>query len=70
VVAFGLFTRIGGTGSALAALVAGVTTWVLGSHVLGLPYPYLTALAMAAGSYVITATLGSSFQGELKPIEA
>ncbi|HSG49198.1 MAG TPA: sodium:solute symporter family protein [Longimicrobiales bacterium] len=70
VVAFGLFTRIGGTGSALAALVAGVTTWVLGSHVLDLPYPYLTALAMAAGSYVTAAALGSSFQGELKPIEA
>lgn len=68
VVVFGLFTRIGGTGSALTALLTGVTTWVLGAHVLALPYPYLTALAVAAGSYLAAAALGSSFQGELAPV--
>ena len=70
VVAFGLFTRIGGTGSALTSLVVGVTTWVLGAHVLALPYPYLTALAAASGSYLTAAALGSSFQGELEAIGA
>ncbi len=52
VVCFGLFTRIGGTGSALAALLCGVGTWILGAYVLGLPYPYLTSLAAAAGAYL------------------
>src|SRR5690606_15420808 len=45
VVVFGLFTRIGGRGSALAALLIGVIVWVVGAYVLWLPYPYLTSLA-------------------------
>jgi SSS family transporter len=69
VVTFGLFTRIGGTGSALAALLTGVTAWVLGAHVLALPYPYLTSLGLAVASYLFTASLGSSFEGELVPAE-
>lgn len=59
VVTFGLFTRIGGSGSAIAALLAGVTAWILGEHVIGLPYPYLTSLAAAVAAYLLGAALGS-----------
>lgn len=59
VVTFGLFTRIGGTASALAALVAGVSTWVVGAYVLEVPLPYLTSLAAAAAAYLIVAATGS-----------
>lgn len=69
VVTLGLFTRIGGTASAVAALVAGVVTWVLGAHLLELPYPYLTSLATAAGSYLALAALGSAPTRELVPLE-
>jgi SSS family transporter len=59
VIVFGLFTRIGGTASATAALVAGVVVWVTGAHVLALPYPYLTALGSAVACYLIGAASGS-----------
>jgi Na+/proline symporter len=52
IVAFGLFTRWGGPASAIAALAAGVTVWVVGSYVLALPFAYLAALASAAAAYV------------------
>ena len=55
IVTFGLFTRFGGPVSALAALVAGVGIWVLGSYVMDLSWAYLAALAGAVGSYVLTA---------------
>jgi len=59
VVVFGLFTRIGGTGSALAALLVGVGTWIFGAYVVGLTLPYLTSLAAAAGAYLVAAAAGS-----------
>lgn len=52
VVAFGLFGRWGGVWSAVAALLGGVASWVLGAYVLALPYPYLTSLAAALVCYV------------------
>ena len=55
IVTFGLFTRFGGPASALAALVAGVGIWVVGSYVVGLSWAYLAALGGAVGSYVLTA---------------
>jgi uncharacterized sodium:solute symporter family permease YidK len=55
IVLFGLFTRIGGTVSALAALVVGVTAWVAGAYIVELPYPYVTSLAAAVGAYLVAA---------------
>jgi SSS family transporter len=70
VVTFGLFTRIGGRGSALAALLTGMGTWVLGAYVLVLPYPYLTSVAAAVGAYVLAAALGSAPTRTLEPQQA
>jgi Na+/proline symporter len=53
VVSFGLFTSWGGERSALAALVTGVTVWVVGAYVLDLPFAYLAALGLAAAAYVV-----------------
>jgi Na+/proline symporter len=70
IVCFGLFTRIGGTGSAISALVVGVAAWLFGAHVAEWPYPYLTALALATGSYLGAAAVGSRAVGVLEPQEA
>ena len=57
IVTFGLFTRIGGPASALAALVAGVAVWVVGSYALGLSWAYLAALTGAVGAYAFGALI-------------
>jgi SSS family transporter len=68
VVSFGLFTRIGGRASAIAALLAGVTTWILGEHLVGLPYPYLSSLAAAFAAYLLAAAMGSTPTHRLEPV--
>lgn len=70
VVFFGLFTRIGGKGSATAALLAGVGAWVLGAYVVGWPNPYLVSLASAVGAYLLAAAVGSTATRVLEPQEA
>jgi len=70
IVCFGLFTRIGGTGSAISALLVGVAAWLFGAHVAEWPYPYLTSLALATGSYLFAAAVGSKAAGALEPQEA
>ena len=67
VVTFGLFTRVGGRASALAALLTGMGAWVLGAYVLVLPYPYLTSLAAAVAAYLLAALLGSAPTRALAP---
>jgi Na+/proline symporter len=67
VVAFGLFTRIGGRGSALAALLAGVGVWIVGAYVVGVPYPYISSLAAAVAAYLLAAIGGSRAEGVLSP---
>jgi len=52
VVAFGLFTRLGGPRSAAAALATGVGGWVVGHYLLDLPYAFLASLAGAAAAYL------------------
>jgi SSS family solute:Na+ symporter len=69
IVCFGLFTRIGGTASALSALVVGVVTWLVGAHLVGWPYPYLTSLAAATASYLGAAAVGSRATAALEPQE-
>jgi len=69
VVVFGLFTRIGGTGSATAALLAGVGTWIYGAYLAAWPYPYLASLAAAVGAYVVAAMAGSTATRVLEPQE-
>lgn len=61
---FGLFTRFGGPASALAALLTGVMAWVAGEHLLGLPYPYLLSLAVAAVAYLGVAPLAGGVRGK------
>ncbi len=70
VVFFGLFTRIGGRGSAATALVIGVSTWIVGAYIAGWPYPYLTSLFAAVSGYLLAAALGSSAVRVLEPQEA
>ena len=50
-VTFGLFTRLGGARSALAALLAGVGVWVVGNYVLGLSWAYLAAVGASVAAY-------------------
>ena len=68
VVVFGLFTRVGGTRSAVAALLAGVGTWIGGAYVADLPYPYLTSLAAAGGAYLVAAATETEPPPRLEPV--
>ncbi|HUF70876.1 MAG TPA: sodium:solute symporter family protein [Longimicrobiales bacterium] len=58
IVTFGLFTRIGGATSALAALGAGLIVWVVGNYVLGLPFAYIAALGSATIAYLAAGWVG------------
>lgn len=54
VVAFGLFTRVGGRASAYCALSAGVLVYFAGLAA-GFEYAYIASLAAALGAYLIAA---------------
>lgn len=54
---FGLFTRIGGQASALAALLAGATVWAAGTLTGVTSTPYTLALVAAVSAYVLLARL-------------
>jgi SSS family transporter len=58
VAAFGLFTRIGNTHSAIAALLLGMGVWLAGNHWLDLSTPYLWSLAAALGGYLVFSFAG------------
>ncbi len=49
---FALFTKIGDTRGAMATLLAGLATWILGAYVLEFPLPYLTSLGVSLGVYL------------------
>lgn len=68
IVVFGLFTRIGGTGSAFAALLAGVSAWVVGAYLLDVPYPYLASLAASTAAYLTVAAVWSEPVRLLAPV--
>lgn len=70
VVFFGLFSRMGTSLSAVAALLTGVSTWVTGAYWLELPYPYLTSLAAATAAYLVPALLSDVEVPALEPIES
>ena len=69
VVLFGLYTRIGGVGSALSALLVGVATWIAGAYVWNFAYPYLTSLAAATVAYLTQAALDSSQRSAARPAD-
>ncbi|WP_208110180.1 high affinity choline transporter 1 [Methylocaldum gracile] len=55
VILLGLFTRIGQAKSAAAALVVGMTAWLIGSYALELATPYLASLAASLIAYLSVA---------------
>jgi Na+/proline symporter len=55
VLTFGLFTRLGGQASALAALAAGVIVWYVAGYVVVLPGSFVISIAAAAACYLIAA---------------
>lgn len=61
VVLFGLFTRFGGPAAAGASLLCGVAAWVVGAHIVHIPYPYLTSLAAAFLAYVGVALFARAY---------
>jgi Na+/proline symporter len=52
---FGLFTRLGGELSAIAAMASGALVWLVGSHVFDIEAPYVAGLASAALAYILVA---------------
>jgi Na+/proline symporter len=52
---FGLFTRLGGPRSAIAAMLTGLGAWAIGRFVLGTTMPYVTAIALSTVVYVAVA---------------
>jgi SSS family transporter len=52
---FGLFTRMGGELSAIAAMMSGALVWLAGSSLLDLEAPYLAGIAAATVAYVAVA---------------
>jgi Na+/proline symporter len=56
-VMFGLFTRVGGTLAALAALGSGLCVYLAGHHLLAWPQPFLASLLAATLAYLGGATL-------------
>ncbi len=55
VLVLGLFTRLGGPRAAMASMLGGVVTWVLGAHWVAMPYPFLSSLAVALAAYLVVA---------------
>lgn len=68
VVVFGLFTRFGGSMSAAITLLTGMSTWIIGHHVINIAAPYLMSLAVALASYVLVG-LYEAWQTETQPDE-
>ena len=52
---FGLFTRLGGELSAIAAMLGGALVWLAGSSLLNLEAPYLAGILAATIAYVAVA---------------
>ncbi len=57
ILAFGLFTRLGGSWSAFAALLAGTGSWAWMRYGMDFPYPYLASLAAALIAYLGVAVI-------------
>jgi Na+/proline symporter len=55
ILVLGLFTRLGGSPSALASLVTGTVVWVYGANVGQWDCPYLVSLGAALGAYLVLA---------------
>lgn len=55
VLGFGLFSRLGGPPSALAALGLGTLVWLVGTYLVAFPAPYLAALLAACVAYLVLA---------------
>lgn len=65
---FALFTRIGGSASAYAAMATGLIVWGGGKYGLGLETPYLWGLALSAMVYLAIA--GAQWKWSNSPITA
>lgn len=58
VVVFALFTRWGGAKTALATLLTGMSSYLVGL-MTGTPYPFLLSLAAALGTYLLGCAIGA-----------
>ncbi len=56
VTCFALFTGIGGAASAVASLLGGLASYVIGSAA-GVPYPFITSVAAAVALYLLAAVI-------------
>jgi solute:Na+ symporter, SSS family len=52
---FGLFTKFGGSNSAIAALISGAVVWVTGNYLFDFELSYIASLSAAFGMYILTA---------------
>ncbi len=57
VLVMGLFTTIGGTASAIAAIVAGAGIWLAGHNLWEIDTPYIAGLAAAFVAYLTAAAV-------------
>ncbi len=60
---FGLFTRFGGPGAAIAALLTGAGVWLAGMALAFTSVPYVLAVALAVAAYVIVGLVPASGRG-------
>lgn len=61
----GLFSRWGGGRAALATLIVGVGSYVLGAHVFALDAPYVTSLICALATYATIGALDGRMPADL-----
>jgi len=54
---FGIFSKFGGAKAALCAIVTGFVVWFFGKLTGTISYPYITALAVSAFSYLAVGTI-------------
>lgn len=62
-VVFGLYSRIGGSASALTSLAVGVLVYMWAAYVQGIEHPFVASLAAAFAGYLIAAVARPSVAG-------
>jgi SSS family solute:Na+ symporter len=63
VTVMGLFTRIGGSGAAVSAMIGATAVWCTGTWILAIPLVYLASLCAAVLAYFVAAFFEKSEHG-------